>query len=410
MYTIEDLRKNNLIVFEHIRGSHLYNLNVEGSDLDIGGVYIAPNNLLYGFDKYYQPQVMDEKHDTVYYELGRWLELLCQSNPNVLESLFAPKDKIRIYNPILDPIFENKDLFLTKACFKSFWGYATEQIKRARGLNKKMVNPVHEKKGVLDFCYTFKYQGSENIIDFLNRYGLKQEYCGLVNVPNMHNMCAVFYDWGAHFASIKLPDFDPDYIEYDDNENLADALEEAGFDINYILDQICDNRFENLVATVHSYKPIGYRGIVAENSLDIRLSSVEKFTYPICHMSFNKDGYSKHCKQYSEYKEWEKNRNQLRYESNLNKNYDSKNMMHTIRLMHQAYEIATNQGLNLDRSHERDFLLKIKNHGFEYDELIAYCDSLKEKMEVAMNNSTIPENVNLDAVNKLLVEIRKNNE
>lgn len=127
-------------------------------------------------------------------------------------------------------------------------------------------------------------------------------------------------------------------------------------------------------------------------------------------MSFNKDGYSKHCKQYTEYKEWEKNRNQLRYESNLNKNYDSKNMMHTIRLMHQAYEIATNQGLNLDRSHERDFLLKIKNHGFEYDELIAYCDSLKEKMEVAMNNSTIPENVNIDAVNKLLVEIRKNNE
>ena len=31
-------------------------------------------------------------------------------------------------------------------------------------------------------------------------------------------------------------------------------------------------------------------------------------------------------------------------------------------------------------------------------------------MEVAMDNSTIPENVNIDVVNKLLVEIRKNNE
>lgn len=44
---------------------------------------------------------------------------------------------------------------MTKACFKPFMGYAKTQIIKARGLNKKIVNPVKERLEPLDFAYTF---------------------------------------------------------------------------------------------------------------------------------------------------------------------------------------------------------------------------------------------------------------
>ena len=47
----------------------------------------------------------------------------------------------------------------TKECFKPFVSYALEQIHKARGLNKKIVNPVTERLTPFDFAYTFYKQG-----------------------------------------------------------------------------------------------------------------------------------------------------------------------------------------------------------------------------------------------------------
>ena len=407
MRTIKEVEEKGLVAYKYIRGSALYGTMVEGSDVDTSGVYIAPIEDVLGFDDRYQAQVSDEKHDNTYYEIKRWLELLCQSNPNALESLFVPKDKIiGDVHPAIQIILDNRDLFLTKQCFKSFYGYSSEQIKRARGLNKKIVNPVNEKKSVLDFCYVPHRQGSICIKDWLKHYGLKQEYCGLVNIPNMHNMYAVFYDWGAHIAN---------------DTNLLDILKYEGIDSFNLSAQFHlhfnhVNEFDNVryintnpgAFVINNREPIGYRGIVTDESLDVRLSSVKKDEFPICHMSYNKDGYSKHCKDYTEYKKWEKDRNPVRYESNLNKNYDAKNIMHSVRLMHMAYEIATGQGFNVDRTNiDREFLLDIRNHKFEYDYLINYLEEFKVKMTEAMENSNLPDKVDMDKVNELLIKVRK---
>lgn len=403
MRTIKEVEEKGLVAYKYIRGSALYGTMVEGSDVDTSGVYIAPIEDVLGFDDRYQAQVSDEKHDNTYYEIKRWLELLCQSNPNALESLFVPKDKIiGDVHPAIQIILDNRDLFLTKQCFKSFYGYSSEQIKRARGLNKKIVNPVNEKKSVLDFCYVPHRQGSICIKDWLKHYGLKQEYCGLVNIPNMHNMYAVFYDWGAHFTELDL---------YDKvNDFMFDEVFYKLFPNSYeLIGDIFDDRYQRNGNFFKEYaKPIGYRGIVTDDSLDVRLSSVKKDEFPICHMSYNKDGYSKHCKDYTEYKKWEKDRNPIRYESNLNKNYDAKNIMHSVRLMHMAYEIATGQGFNVDRTNiDREFLLDIRNHKFEYDYLINYLEEFKVKMTEAMEKSDLPDKVDMDKVNELLIKVRK---
>lgn len=403
--TYKEVEENGL-AYKYIRGSMLYGTNVEGSDTDYGGVFIIPEDRLYGLRCKYIEQVSDAKSDITYYELGRWVELLSQGNPNVLEGLFAPEDKIvGDIHPAAKLIRENRDLFLSKRCFASLGGYAIAQIKKARGLNKKIVNPMVERKDVLDFCYTFKGQGSQPVKDFLKEHGLKQEYCGLVSVQNMREAYAVFYDFGKHIQDegITEDSFCKAYIP----KNYYNLTNEERF-VKFIM----TNGQEWLSPlTCFQYKPkaFGYRGITSSSgeSNEVRLSSIPKGEKPIFHMTFNIDAYTKHCKDYREYKDWEKKRNPLRYKSNLNKNYDSKNVSHCVRLLHMGIELGEGKGLNVVRTDDRQFLIDIRNHKYEYDEIIDYIEGKKELMNELEKESTLPDNVDMDKIDKLLREARR---
>jgi predicted nucleotidyltransferase len=124
--TIQDLRDRGWIVYEYMRGSHAYGLAIEGqSDIDIGGVFVIPQSYLMGLRSNYIEQVADEKNDTVFYEFGRWIELLLKSNPSALESLFIPKQCIiGEPHPMIQYIIDNRDSFLSKECIKTTCGYA----------------------------------------------------------------------------------------------------------------------------------------------------------------------------------------------------------------------------------------------------------------------------------------------
>ena len=393
--TIEELRKSGWIAYEYMRGSHMYHLNVETSDIDVGGVFICPKEMLFGLRSSYQEQIADEKNDTVFYEFGRWIELLLKANPTALESLFAPKDCIiGEVHPAIQHIIDNKDMFLSKECFKTFYGYAVSQIGKARGLNKKIVNPVTERKDILDFCYTFNGQGSQPIKDWLSERNLDQKYCGLVKVPNCRDAYGVYYDFAAYFKFEDVPPVDRFLM-------LANMFDP------HDVDEITDDANER----IKNKEFFGYSGIVHPDEItksnDVRLSSIPKGELPICAMFYNKDAYACHCRDYKDYKEWEKKRNPVRYESNLDKNYDSKNVMHCMRLVRMAKELAQGKGFNVVRDEDRQYLLDIRNHKFEYDEVMEQLEKEKHEMEVAIENSTLPEHSDYEAINKLLIEARK---
>src|SRR6218665_437133 len=99
-------------------------------------------------------------NDEVYYEIGRFVELLLKNNPNILEILASPEDCILYKHPLMEQ-FKLED-FLSKLCKDSFAGYAMTQIKKARGLKKKIANPIEKKrKSLLEFCYIL--QGYESV-------------------------------------------------------------------------------------------------------------------------------------------------------------------------------------------------------------------------------------------------------
>ncbi len=414
--TFEELKNSGRLLYHYIAGSTLYHCNEEGSDVDTKGLYMAtPHELLgLGFDKQfrdkykdvmnlYATQVGDDKADNVAYEVGKYMSMLLSSNANILESLFVPEDMMLIKpHKCLDGLFANRDKFITKACFKPFIQYAIEQIKKARGLNKKIVNPVTERLTSFDFAYTFYGQGSTKIRNWLDNRGLDKDFCGLVHVPNMHDVYGVYYDWGAHFEKygIKSVDDLKKSKIFDFVLNFYNLINEY----DGLPDRDKENAWFNKNKVV-----LHYRGMCLDNATDMRGSSVSKGEKPLCWMTYNESGFKAHCKLYKEYQDWVKERNPRRYESNLNKNYDSKNMYHSVRLIRMGKEIANGDGIILDRREagDRDLLMDIRHHKFEYEDIMALVTKEEAELDAAIANSKLPEEIDVDMVNELLIDIRK---
>ena len=394
-WSIEYLNNNNLLGYKFLRGSWSHGIGIEGkSDYDYGGVYIAPIDMILGLRQNYVEQVSDAKNDETYYEFGRWIELLLKSNPTALESLFIDKKfVIGEVHPIIQNIIDNKEHFLCKDALNPIFYYSLAQVGKSRGLNKKIVNPVAERKDILDFCYTFKNQGSYPIKDWLKDHKLDQKYCGLVNIPNMRDMYGVYYDFAAYFEF----------------EGITSLLDRYSCMKPFTEDFNKDNAF--IDARILKREFFGYAGIVHPDEItksnEVRLSSIPKGEKPICFMHYNKDAYTCHCKDYREYKEWEEKRNPIRYQSNLNKNYDAKNMCETVRLIHTGIELARDGVFNVERTWDRDFLLDIKNHKYEYDEIMEYVKTKQEEFQGYYDKCVLPEHLDIEKINKLLIDSRK---
>lgn len=396
--TIKDIDKH--LAYKFLRGSWSHGIAIEGkSDYDYGGVYFAPKEYLLGLRSRYNAieQISDDKNDETYYEFGRWIELLLKSNPTALESLFVDKKfVIGEVHPAIQRIIDNREKFLSKECFNPLIGYSLTQIKKATGYNKKCHIPEDfERKGILDFCYTFKKQGSQPIKDWLRENKLDQRYCGLVNIPNMHDVYGVYYDFAAffHFENI---DWKKDFYEQNSpyNKFIKSTLQAIE-----ISDRIEKKEF------------YGYSGIVnpekEDASNDVRLSSVVKGQMPICYMNYNKDGFISHCREYREWDEWKRKRNQIRYSDNKGYNFDAKNMCETVRLIHTGIELARDGQFNVERTWDRDFLLDIKQHKVSYEEISKYIVDKKAEFDSLLEKSTLPEKIDAEEVNKLLIDTRK---
>lgn len=420
--TFEKIRGTGNLLYEYVRGSTAYGLATEHSDIDKGGVFMCSHDTLLSMPDEYQEQVSDERNDVVWYELGRFLFLLCKSNPNVLEALFVP-DKFVLYeHPIITELKKNRDIFVTKECFKPFIEYSASQIKKARGLNKKVNEPILFRKTPIDFCRTFWYQGSTTMLNFLEKNGLKQIYCGLIHVNDMEGAYGVYYDWGQHIRmEFKSGDEFADFIMSDKSEPFLNAMKGVNKDLYKILTQHRDlNGLVNLQEYREDYKlifdtisPSGYHGIQKEDgsSNAVHLDSVKEGEKPICHMMFYKNSYEQHCRKYKEQKEWEVKRNPQRYLENINngRGYDAKNLCHCMRLINMGLEIAKTGEVKVDRTDiDRELLLKIRRGEFSYEELMAMEEERKAELEELIPVSTIPNTIDRDKVNEVLINIRKN--
>lgn len=342
--------KNRDIIFKALVGSRAYGTNVEGSDYDYKGVYIATNKeVLTGT---FPEQIITSKDET-YYEVSRFLELLTVGNPTMIELLFTPNDCVIEGDDIFDLILEHKDKFLTKKLANSFCGYAYAQVKKAKGLDKKMnwEKERIERKTPRDFCYITDIESQDT-----------------------HKFTDIFdEDQQNSFAVTKANHISDGYFMYPKRDCL-------------------------------SFYPID-----SDNSNSLKCSSVKKNIPPIGFLYFNKSEYSTHCREYKEYQTWKKESNPQRYVDidNHGQKIDGKNMLHCIRLIDMGLEIAQGKGCNVRRENA-EYLKSIRHGKVNLNDILEYAQNKLEHVKEVFQNSNLPDKVDKKFIQDLLYKIRLN--
>jgi predicted nucleotidyltransferase len=128
------------VLFSTVAGSHAYGTAHEQSDRDLRGVFALPAQRY--LDLVEPPrQIADERNNTIYYALRRFVELATNANPSILELLYMPADCVLRCEPPMRLVQRQRDLFITRRAYDSHVEYASAQIARARGRNKWVNNP-----------------------------------------------------------------------------------------------------------------------------------------------------------------------------------------------------------------------------------------------------------------------------
>lgn len=333
-------------IFKVIVGSQSYGTAIETSDTDYKAVYRQPTDDILGIR--YQPQKEHDK-DSVAYEVRRFLELLCSANPTVLEMLYAPEKCILHKEPCFDLIWANRDKFLTKKCRQSFGGYAVAQISKARGLDKKMnwEKSKITKKVPQDFCHIIEGYKTYPLDEWLAAHNLTESDIGLIHLDRAPGCFAVF----------------------------------AGK---------------------------RYKGLFAACSDAVMTSSIPKDEPVLGILSYNRDAYRMHRKDWDSYQEWLENRNETRYVdvARHDQKIDGKHMLHCRRLLNMAMEIPRDKTIHVWREDAAD-LLAIRRGEVDLASIITAAEADIKSLDTLYAESDLPDDVEKDFLHELLLEVRK---
>jgi len=450
-------------------GSHAYGTATKTSDEDFRGIFIIPEHYLQGLRSNYIPQltfgeidkVKGVKADNVFYEIGRFMELLTSSNPGILETIFI-EDKNLIYkHPILDELIKNRNKFITKQCKNSVGGYAVAQINKASGQNKFQNWDKNKtiRKSPLDFIVVYKNKESIPLTTYLSENNILQRNCGLVPIPHTYDKLINFMkyhsndqtDWYA--LSFHISKLLQSLAKYGviDLDNTQNAVNNKLYHIESILTTIKGNKnaitYKHVTDLSNAFKQVlqpfykvnkindkykylmtyalfydkeitigKYKGIVKEYedgtfpSNELRTSSISKTEQLKVIVSYDDmNSYSAHCKDYSNYQTWLKERNEQRWIDNKshNQKLDGKNLSHCVRLLNMSKEIAQGKGLIVKRP-DKDYLLSIRRGEVDLQTLITNSKKEIKEIDKLYKSSKIPDVIDSNYVNELLVDIRIN--
>lgn len=126
-------------ILEIRSGSHLYGTNTPESDEDFVGIFMPPEEYVYGLksvvgevDLGIVSKREDGKNDKdavdrKLYEFRKFIKLAAGNNPNIIEILYVNDENIIYENEFGALLREVRGLFLSKLCVPKFIGYASSQ-------------------------------------------------------------------------------------------------------------------------------------------------------------------------------------------------------------------------------------------------------------------------------------------
>ena len=128
------------------RGSIAHDMHVPSNDpdsiddVDLMGIVVPDKSYYLGLREYGShgtKEVKQGQWDVVFYEARKMISLLSKGNPNVLSLLWTTDPEYIINTNAGRLLIENRELFLTKAMFEPWAGYANGQLQRMNRFGAK---------------------------------------------------------------------------------------------------------------------------------------------------------------------------------------------------------------------------------------------------------------------------------
>lgn len=147
-----DVRSNTM--YETVVGSVAYGVSDDLSDYDVNGFFIPAADRLFphlrghllGFNKdvrvpkcWQNHHIMDpstgREYDLNIYAITQYFRLCLDNNPNMIDTLYTPRECVLHSTPISEMVRERRDLFLHKKCWPEYKGFAYSQLHKMQGKN-----------------------------------------------------------------------------------------------------------------------------------------------------------------------------------------------------------------------------------------------------------------------------------
>ena len=164
-------------------GSQAYGVSVDDSDLDVYGFCIPPKDMVFphlaghipgfgtapqNFEQWSEHHVQDPNRETQYdfvvYSIVKYVNLCMQNNPNMIDSLFTPRNCVIHSSAMSEILRENRKKFLHKGAWHKFKGYAYAQMAKIR--NK--VNSSNPKRAASIAEHGYDVKFAYHIVRLLN--------------------------------------------------------------------------------------------------------------------------------------------------------------------------------------------------------------------------------------------------
>lgn len=346
------LPERTLYVTRH--GSHAYGTSLPTSDLDLRGICIPPKEYYFGFLNTFEQMVQNHPVDLTVFELRKFFRLAADANPNALEIVFTDPSDHLLVHPLMERVFESRELFLSQKTLHTFSGYSKSQLMRINshyrwlksppkapptraefGLPERTVIPADQlaaaQAAIQKQTDRWSWHGLEDL-SVSTRLEIQQEF-------DRRLLEITQWDWK------------------DSEQNLWQA----------------------------AARTIG----INENF--IRLLDLER-------------QYTARLKEWQQYQHWLETRNEARASLEARFGYDTKHAMHLVRLLRMCRELLE-EGVVRVRRPDAEELLAIRAGAWSYEQLLEYSENEDESLHAIAKNSKLPKQPNRTALDRLCVEL-----
>ncbi len=325
-----------------LSGSRAYGTNTLTSDTDFKGIFVPPQ------DYYLSPfknieqvgwkikdgtthigsaldSIRNAEEEGAIFSLEKFFLLAAACNPNIVELLFTDEAHILQRTDAGQQLIKHRGLFLSQRAGRTFTGYAMNQLNRIKLHRRYLLAPPDHRP-------------------------LRSEY----DLPELPTLSDDQLGALKAFIRTNLNAIAPWLLDAD-NQHKAAFWESL---VNIIA--LYENRPEN------QFDPNRDNWMLVEENIAEQICLQMSFDTNFVEYVKQEKLYSQALSEWNKYNEWKANHNRSRADLEAKHGYDTKHLMHLVRLLRMGNEILTEGKLLVLRPDAAE-LLAIRDGEWSYD-------------------------------------------